>query len=114
MPLSSLLRQLVDMKLSAYCERKIPPHIRDKVRLGYRIRGNSVTLYEERPYFRNPAEWTESAIAQFRFNEDSGKWMLYCADRNSKWHEYQDLEPNADLDVLLKEVDADPTCIFWG
>ena len=114
MPLPAFTLQLVDKKLSAYCERKIPPQVRDKVRLSYKIRGNSVTLYEKRPSFLDPAIWTETAIAQFRFDQDSGKWMLYCSDRNSKWHESPDFAPDADLDALLKEVDADPTCIFWG
>ena len=54
MPLPLLLRQLVDKKLSAYCARKIPPHARDKLRLDYKIRGNSVTLYEERPFLPQP------------------------------------------------------------
>lgn len=55
-----------------------------------------------------------TVIAQFRFDEETRVWALYCADRNTKWHEYYGLEPNKDLDALLKEVDADPTCIFWG
>jgi len=28
--------------------------------------------------------------------------------------EYFDTEPTPDLDELLKEVDEDPTGIFWG
>jgi hypothetical protein len=40
-------------------------------------------------------------------------WTLYYADRNSKWHRY-DIEPSADFDDLLREVDEDPTAIFWG
>jgi hypothetical protein len=29
-------------------------------------------------------------------------------------HEYQPLHEAADFETLLGEVDADPTCIFWG
>lgn len=41
-------------------------------------------------------------------------WTLYYADRNSKWHLYYEIEPSADFDDLLREVDEDPTGIFWG
>ena len=114
MPLPTLTRQLVEKRLGAFCARKIPPYGRDQVRLGYKVRGNNVTLFEERPIFPKPGEWMDIPIAQFRFSAESGKWTLYCADRNSRWHEYCDLKSNADLDILLKEVDDDPTCIFWG
>ena len=39
-------------------------------------------------------------IAQFRFDAESGKWAPYRSDRNSVWHEYCDLESNANLSVL--------------
>jgi hypothetical protein len=53
-------------------------------------------------------------IAQFRFDPETGKWTLYYADRNSKWHEYTDIEATSHFDELLKGVDSDPTGIFFG
>jgi len=53
-------------------------------------------------------------VAQFRFRPEDSNWLLYWADRNSRWHAYGDLEPSIDLDELLGEVDRDPTGIFWG
>ena len=41
-------------------------------------------------------------------------WTLYWADRNSRWHRYDDLEPTTNLDDVLTEINEDPTCIFWG
>ena len=58
--------------------------------------------------------WVGIPIAQFRFNPKNSKWTLYCADRNSRWHEYNDLDPDQEFETLLREVDADPTGIFWG
>jgi len=49
-----------------------------------------------------------------RYNGKTGKWSLYCADRNSKWHEYHGLEPTQNFDIILNEIDKDPTGIFWG
>ena len=92
----------------------IPEPVRSQVRLAFKFRGSVVTLFEERPSFKDPSIWTTVAVAQFRFDPAENKWTLYCADRNSKWHEYQGIDPQRDLDQLLAEVDRDPTGIFWG
>lgn len=115
MPLPEFTRKLVETKLTPYCERRIPPQARNQVRLSYKIRGNQVTLFEERPIYNQPSQkWMENPFAQFRFNPQDKKWSLYCADRNSRWHLYERLAPSADFDDLLTEVDRDPTGIFYG
>ena len=114
MSLPELIRRMVEDKLGEYCRRRFPPHLRDQVRLGFKFRGNTATLFEERPVFGIPDKWVDIPVAQFRFAADRKEWTLYCADRNSRWHEYLDTEPTADLDALLREVDDDPTGIFWG
>ena len=114
MPLPSLVKQLIEKKLEKYCQQKIPAELHDKIRMSYRIRGNTVTLIESRPYFRDPSIWTELKVAQFRYSQDDNTWSLYCADRNEKWHFYDPFHPSRDIDDLLAEVDRDPTGIFWG
>jgi hypothetical protein len=53
-------------------------------------------------------------VAQFRFDAKGNTWTLYCVDRSERWQIYFDLEPSPKLDDLLREVDEDPTGIFWG
>jgi hypothetical protein len=114
MPLPPDVRDKVETRLERYCEARIPERVRHQLRLTYRIRGNLVTLVEERPSIFDPEKWTHVVVAQFRFRPEDSNWLLYWADRNSRWHEYGDLEPSIDLDELLGEVDRDPTGIFWG
>ena len=64
--------------------------------------------------FIDKNEWIESKVAQFRFKPSNKHWTLYYADRNNRWHEYWEIDSNPDLDVLLQEMDEDPTGIFWG
>lgn len=113
MPLPELLQQLVEKKLAAYCLARAPEHLHDQVRIGYRFRGQTVTLYESRTTFMKPERWVENAIAQFRFDPETKSWSLYCADRNLRWHLYEGLEPQRNFEILLTEVDRDPTGIFW-
>jgi hypothetical protein len=114
MALSDTVRHQAESLLRVFCERRVPVEVRDKINLTYEFRGNSVTLIENRPGFRDPGKWTAMSIAQFRFDPKNGKWTLYCADRNSKWHEYGDIEPTSRFEFLLEEVDKDPTGIFFG
>ena len=114
MALPKTVRDQVEHRLTQYCEDRIPDHARQQVRMSFRIRGDNVTLLEQRPAFMDPATWVDIPVAQFRFCPEDSQWMLYCPDRNSRWHEYYDVAPTEALDDLLREVDDDPTGIFWG
>ena len=114
MALPEFTKKLIQKTLSDYCTRKVPSHVKDQYQLDFKFRGNSVTLYEERPTFMDKSEWVDIVVAQFRYDPKTQKWSLYCADRNSKWHEYIGLNRTKDFNVLLEEVEADPTGIFWG
>jgi len=114
MPLPELTKKQIEKKLGVYCKAKAPTQCKDEFRLGFTFRGNSVTLFEERPAFMKPDTWVQIVVAQFRFSPLSKAWTLYCADRNSKWHLYSEIDPALNFEVLLEEVDDDPTGIFWG
>ena len=114
MALSDTVRHQADSIMAAYCERRVPLHVRDQVRIHHEFRGDAVTLFEDRPRWDKPEQWIHQPIAQFRFNRDDGKWTLCCADCNTKWHLYDLAKPSSKLESLLKEVDEDPTGIFFG
>ncbi len=115
MPLPVLVKTLIEKKVGEFCTKSVPADVLDKVNLSYKMRGNSVTIFENRaPWRPELKEWTSMAIAQIRYDNETGKWTLYCADRNDKWHEYLDMEPTKYIEEILKEINEDPTGIFWG
>jgi hypothetical protein len=97
--------------MSRYVEAKVPKHIRDQVKLTYKIRGSNVSLIEERPAFQSD-EWVSRDIAQFRLEES--KWKIYWKDSKNKWHFVDDLSPHEDFEKQLKNVDEDRRGMFWG
>jgi hypothetical protein len=102
-------------KIHRFCEDRTPPELRDELRLEATVRGNSVTIADCRPLRPDaPVEWIRMNIAQLRYQPSSRRWTLYWADRNSRWHRYDDVDPTTDLDALIAEIDSDPTCIFFG
>jgi Protein of unknown function (DUF3024) len=52
-------------------------------------------------------------VAQLRYSANTHHWSLYWADRNGRWHRYDGFAPGP-VDQALTEIEADPTCIFWG
>jgi hypothetical protein len=109
-----LLRRSAEKLLDKYCAEKIPPCARDQVRLSYRVRGDAITLYEERIGYSDPTRWLAMAIAQFRFNPDLNQWTLHHSDRNNRWHFYLNAAPSLDFVKQLKALDEDPLRLFWG
>lgn len=114
MPLPPLVKQLIDQKLTSYCRKKIPAHLHNEIRLEFKSRGNTVTLFESRPAFGMPEKWVEIPVAQFRYDPDHNMWSLFCADRNSRWHPDMEIAPVKEYDRLLEEIDRDPTGIYRG
>jgi len=96
--------------LSAFIDKRVPPHVRDQVKLICKVTGNRVTLSECRPYYNDPSTWSEMPIAQFEYDVAAKAWSLYAYDRNDKRKRYS----KGPLEQLIQEVDKDPTGIFWG
>jgi hypothetical protein len=112
--LPEFVERQVRTKIGAYCEGRVPAHAQHQVRMSYDLRGSAVTLVEQRIAFQDPSQWVDIPIAQLRYDPDLQQWTLYCSDRNGRWHRYEPLGPQKNLEALLREIDADPTGIFWG
>ena len=95
---------------SRFCEQRIPPDVRDQIKLIYIIKGNKVVLVESRPFFNDPTKWTEMPVAQFEYIFLSNSWSLFAYDSRSRRFPYS----KGKLDKLIQEVDTDHTGIFWG
>jgi hypothetical protein len=101
-------------RVKRFCAEQSPAEFAEQLRVVHTVRGNSVTLAESRPpWDGRGTEWTVLPFAQLRYSTQTTKWSLYWADRNSRWHPYDEIPPGP-LSTLLTEIDDDPTCIFKG
>ena len=101
-PVSEIDRARISKLLRAYCEARVPLRVRNEIRMGFRIAGHDVILFEERPAFRSPHEWRESPVAKFTYVSTRKVWRLFCQHRDLRWHEYQRLPAAGEFGVLLK------------
>jgi hypothetical protein len=94
---------------------EIGVHI-DEMRVEIDIDARAITILECRPPWRDDfgPEWIRQEVARLRYTKSTGTWGLYWPDRHSRFHAYDGLKPTPSVQRLLDEIDADPTCIFWG
>lgn len=114
MPIPAPARSSAEDAISEFCTGRVRPGLQHLLEITYRFEGNSVYLVERRPSYRRTGPWTEMDIAKFRYIVRRGEWILHWSDRNQRWHRYEGRRPARRLQTLLREVDADPTGIFWG
>jgi hypothetical protein len=114
MALSEFEKKRVEKLLTAYCEDKIPPHLRNQIRIEFTIRGTEVSLFESRPHWQGGGEWISMKVARLKKDPKTETWHLYWADRNSKWRSYPPLPYHRDIEKLLQEVEKNETGAFWG
>jgi Protein of unknown function (DUF3024) len=88
-------------RVRRYCQRRVPPHARDQVRLETVVRGSAITIMERRASWRDDfgPEWSRLKVAQLRY--DHGSLTLHWAGRNGRWLPYSDLDPSPRLNDLL-------------
>jgi hypothetical protein len=114
MPLSADHQAQVKTLLGPLCAPSPDPAVRAKLRVDYRLEGNSVILFEARPHWQQSDKWIEEPVAKFQYVASIERWRLFCRRRDLRWHGYTPL-PQADtLEELVQEVESDLTGIFWG
>jgi hypothetical protein len=103
-------------RVQRWCRARVPEHVRNEVRVELDVAERHLTIVECRPPWRpdSGSEWTRFPIARLRYTKASRSWLLYWRDRNLRFHEYDRAPATANIEVLLTELDRDPTAIFWG
>ena len=73
MAFSEIELKLIDSTVGELC-RRVPERVRDQLRHTYEIEGHSVSVFEERPHWKNKGEWTKVEAAKFRYFRSRGEW----------------------------------------
>ncbi len=98
MPISEFETKKWEKLVGAFIEKRRPPaHLRHELDLGYRVKGQSVEIFEIRPRWRCPNETIEEAGAKTTFVKKKILWKVYWQRANLKWQRY---DPNPEVDSL--------------
>jgi len=115
MAFNELEKKRCEKALSAFMEKhRPPPHIRSQLDLGYRVKGQSVEIFEIRPDWRDPTRKIEAAVAKATYVRTQATWKVFWQRADLKWHRY---DPDAEVDSIeafLRIVGADDHCCFFG
>jgi spore coat polysaccharide biosynthesis protein SpsF (cytidylyltransferase family) len=115
MALSEFEIKRTESLVEKFIEKRRPsPEIRDQLDLGFRIKGQSVEIFEIRPVWNNPKKKIEESVAKATFVKTNKSWKIYWKRADLKWHRY-DPDPEVDyIEDFLKIVGEDEFCCFWG
>lgn len=114
MAFSEVELRYIENVVGKMCKRRSPVHLRHQLRTVFVVKELDVTVYEERPRWDNPKEWTSSGIAKFEYSRKQNVWKLYWTGQNLKWYPYGPLPESIRIDRLVVEVDKDPHGAFFG
>lgn len=99
--------------LTAFCAQ-VPERVRHLVEHTFRVEAQAIVLVSRHRRSGKDSEWMDEDVAKFRFFKSREEWDLYWSDRNSRWRLYEWVRPAKRFATLLKEVERDPTHLFWG
>ncbi len=113
MALPELIRRTAEKLLTRFCAQRVPSLERGQLGFSFKVREDSITLFEERLDPSDPVQFCLSPVAQFRFNHDLQQWTLHYPGSNNRWHFYLNVAPSLDLGKLLQHLEQDPLNQFW-
>jgi hypothetical protein len=115
MAFSEFEEKRYDKAIRTFLNRRRPPvNVRNEVDLGYRIKGQSVEIFEIRPFWSNSEEKIEEAVAKSTYIKKQKIWKVYWQRADLKWHRYDpDPEVNS-LQAFLDIVERDEYACFFG
>ena len=100
--------------VAAFIERRRPPaRLRKEVDLAFRIKGQSVEIFEIRASWTGTGKPIEHPIAKATYNKSNCSWKIFRFSASLKWHRYEPLpEVDAIEDFLLTVEEDDHACFF--
>ena len=115
MALSDFEKKRIERIVRDYIEKHRPPaHIRNEVDLSFRVKGQSVEIFEVRPKWDDPSVKIEESLAKATYVKSKRIWKIYWQRADLKWHRY-DPEPEVKtIEQFLDVVEKDQHSCFFG
>jgi hypothetical protein len=115
------------MAISAFeikrCEKELdkflaihrpPVHIRNEMDIGYRIKDQSVEIFEIRPHGKERSKKIETPVAKTTYVKSQGVWKIFWYMSDMKWHGYEPTPEVNSIEAFLALVSEDENCCFFG
>ena len=106
--------EMIHKEVGAFCDNRVPDHIKDKVYMDYEIDGQSIFIFEVRPHFRDPDRKIKSPIAKVSFVRTQQRWHLYWMRADLKYHKYDSFSGSNYLNRIIYVIDKDEHGCFFG
>ena len=115
MALSEFEQKKCEKIVRQYIEKRRPPaHMRNEIDLSFRVKGQSVEIFEIRPMWNNKNEKIEESVAKTTYVKSRNIWKVFWQRADLKWHRY-DPEPEVKtLEEFLDVVERDEYACFFG
>lgn len=98
----------VTKRLDAYCDR-MPSRLGLEARYAWRVRGNHVSVSEERPDWNGlPGDVTVQEVARLRYDPATDQWTLRWRDGKGRLHAYEGSGEIRSFEGLVDELEAGP------
>jgi len=103
-------------RVKEWAATNVPEHVRDKLWVEADVDGHAVTVYECRPAWpeREGAPPMRVPTARLRYVAAHQEWRLYWCDSNDRYHRYDPMPSAKRVTTLLRAIDDDVYCLFWG
>lgn len=116
MALTEFEAKRIHKVVGAFISKHRPPaHIRSKLDLAYRLKGQSVEIFEVRPRWRGaPGETMEQAVAKATYIKARAIWRVHWQRADLKWHSYEPAPEVGSIEKFLVLVGEDKHACFFG
>ena len=114
MAFSEIELQRIKKIVGGFCTSSSPAHLRDKLYFDYDLAGQVITLVEVRPQWNDPKIIHRRGFARIRWIKTSKVWRLYWMRATLKWESYEPMKEARHLDAIIKVIENDDYCCFFG
>lgn len=104
----------IDKIVGDFCNSRIPAEVRHQLRLEYTIKGHDVEIFEVRPLWNIPGEELQTPIAKIKYVRTAEEWRLYWMRSDLRWHSYTPYSSSRSLEKMVRVIDEDELCCFFG
>lgn len=115
MAISEFEEKRCEKLMRAYIEKIRPPaHMRKEIDFSFRVKDQSVEIFEIRPRWNDPEKTIEGAVAKATYVKSKKLWKLYWQRADLKWHSYEPMPEVKTLEEFIAVVENDENSCFYG